>query len=158
MHVGMVACGDGLASFRRSSSQTPQAEVLSEIPKRTGVRGKTTILHVLPRRTAPAKQLRHDGGKEPGCGNAAPALDADFSTALPAALAAVESQDADGDGTSNLDEIQGGTPTRRSQQQTRHQQLPRWRKSTVQRVPLRPAPRLQKVLRDFCGVSPRSQT
>jgi hypothetical protein len=38
-----------------------------------------------------------------------PLSDGDFSTALPAALAAVESQDSDGDGVSNLVEIQKGT-------------------------------------------------
>ena len=42
-------------------------------------------------------------------GEPRPLSDADFAAALPGALAAVEGDDSDGDGFSNIDEINGGT-------------------------------------------------
>jgi hypothetical protein len=120
-------------------------------PECVGKQPSCTFCHVAPpQRNSFGTMVE----KSLAVGMPRPLSDADFSTALPAALAAVESQDADGDGTSNLDEIQGGTlpgdpsskPGTNSCQGGENPQY------SVCRYDLRHV--YKKVLRDFCGVSP----
>ena len=83
-----------------------------------------------------------------------PLSDGDFAAALPSALAAVEGQDADGDGVPNLTEIQQGTqpadpnskPLDAACQGSDNPQF------SVCRYDLRHA--YKKVVRDLCGGSP----
>ncbi len=87
-------------------------------------------------------------------GAARPLSDGDFSMALPGALTAAEAGDADGDGVTNLVEIQQGTqpadptskPVDRACQGTDNPQY------SVCRYDLRYV--YKKVLLDFCGASP----
>lgn len=87
-------------------------------------------------------------------GASRPLSDGDFSMALPAALKAVEALDADGDGVSNLVELQQGThpadpgskPVDRACQGSTNPQF------SVCRYDLRYV--YKKVLLDFCGASP----
>ena len=75
-------------------------------PACTGQQPACTTCHV-----APPQRNVFGASLEPHLapGTPRPLSDADFLAALPAALRAVESQDADGDGFSNLVEIQRGT-------------------------------------------------
>lgn len=83
-----------------------------------------------------------------------PLSDGDFAMALPAALQAVEQQDADGDGVSNLLEIQRGTqpadaaskPVERACEGSENPQF------SVCKYDLRYV--YKKLLLDFCGASP----
>ncbi|WP_164002334.1 hypothetical protein [Pyxidicoccus caerfyrddinensis] len=61
--------------------------------------------------TAPPQRNPYGASLEPHLapGAARPLSDGDFSLALPSALRAVEAEDADGDGVSNLEEVQRGT-------------------------------------------------
>lgn len=87
-------------------------------------------------------------------GAARPLSDGDYSMALPAALAAVEMLDADGDGVSNLTEIQRGTapsdpnskPVDRACEGSSNPQF------SVCKYDLRYV--YKKLLLDFCGASP----
>lgn len=83
-----------------------------------------------------------------------PLSDTDFAAALPGALAAVEGLDSDGDGVSNLTEIQQGTQpadpnSKPSDGACQGGDNPQY---SVCRYDLRYAYR--KVLLDFCGASP----
>ena len=84
-----------------------------------------------------------------------PLSDTDFAAALPAALTAAESQDSDGDGVSNLVEIQKGTlpydPASKPQDAAcQGGENPQY---SVCRYDLRNA--YKKALLDFCGASPK---
>jgi len=83
-----------------------------------------------------------------------PLSDADFAAALPSALAAIEGQDADGDGASNLVEIQQGTlpgdpNSKPSVSACQGKDNPQY---SVCHYDLRYA--YKKLLLDFCGASP----
>lgn len=90
-------------------------------------------------------------------GAARPLSDGDYSMALPAALGAIEAEDTDGDGFSNLVEIQSGTlpadPTSRPRGVTACDSGGDNPQYTLCAYDLKYVYR--KVLLDFCGASPK---
>ncbi len=120
-------------------------------PECVGKQPSCTYCHIAPpQRNVFGTMLE----KSLALGMPRPLSDADFSTALPSALTAVEAQDADGDGVSNLEEIQRGTQpadpsSKPGSNACQGGDNPQY---SVCRYDLRHA--YKKVLRDLCGVSP----